>query len=270
MRERERERESPVWMAQNWYAAHIIFLSSPTWFALTLFKMEEEISLSGVSCPQVHDHSDLMCTASVISREGHNDLSLKVGLCAIESDLSVHPSINKISLQSVSSVIKKKAKDCFIQKIKEWKLLVSERNCNFPIKQDQIFQLFSPITEKILNLDHNLILQQHWKRWDLYVLHYWDNCCSDTQSNTESFTVHNMDWKRRTSAVIEVQMVNCQFRQSSPLLHPSRVMLLLQHPHFQCLLIIRNEDSAPSSCCVCRQRSATAVVVTVEPSAIIE
>lgn len=77
------ERDSPAWMVQNWYAAHIIFLSSPAWFALTLFKMEEEISLRGVSCPQVHDHSDLMCTVSAVSREGHKDQSLKVGLSAI-------------------------------------------------------------------------------------------------------------------------------------------------------------------------------------------
>lgn len=77
------ERESSAWMVQNWYAAHIIFLSSPAWFALTLFKMEEEISLRGVSCPQVHDHSDLMCTVSAVSREGHKDQSLKVGLSAI-------------------------------------------------------------------------------------------------------------------------------------------------------------------------------------------
>lgn len=63
-------------------SAHYI-LSSPTWFALTLFKMEEEISLRGVSCPQVHDHSDLMCTVSAVSREGHKDQSLKVGLSAI-------------------------------------------------------------------------------------------------------------------------------------------------------------------------------------------
>lgn len=77
------ERASSAWMVQNWYAAHIIFLSSPAWFALTLFKMEEEISLRGVSCPEVHDHSDLMCTVSAISREGHKDQSLKVGLSAI-------------------------------------------------------------------------------------------------------------------------------------------------------------------------------------------
>lgn len=61
----------------------LYFLSSPSWFALTLFKMEEEISLRGVSCPQVHDHSDLMCTISAVSREGHKDQSLKVGLSAI-------------------------------------------------------------------------------------------------------------------------------------------------------------------------------------------
>ena len=81
--ERHRKR---AWLAQNWYAAHIIFLSSPTWFALTLFKMEEEISLSGVSYPQVHDHCDLMYTSSIGSREGHKNPGLNVGLCAIESD----------------------------------------------------------------------------------------------------------------------------------------------------------------------------------------
>lgn len=47
------------------------------------------MSLSGVSCPQVHDHSDLMCTVSVVSREGHKDLGLKVGLPAMKSGLSI-------------------------------------------------------------------------------------------------------------------------------------------------------------------------------------
>lgn len=52
----------------------------------------------------------------------------------------------------------------------------------------------------------------------------------------------------RPSAAIEVLMVDCKFRQSGPLLHPRSVLLLLQHLHIQCLLIMRTEDSAPSSC----------------------
>lgn len=59
-----------------------------------------------------------------------------------------------------------------------------------------MLQLFLPITEKWLALDHSHIFQQHW----MLVLHYWNDCCSDTQTSTAFFTTHNMDWKRAVTA----------------------------------------------------------------------
>lgn len=67
-------------------------------------------------------------------------------------------------------------------------------------KMIKSFHFFSPITEKILALDYNHILQQHWKRSALHVLHYWDDCHSDTQTSTESFTMHSIDWMRAVMA----------------------------------------------------------------------
>lgn len=110
----------------------------------------------------------------------------------------------------------------------------------------EIFRIFRP---------SRLPWRKHWiwirtarcSRIKWNVLHYWDNWHTNGPCDASPPPIWTKRESRRTSAAIEVQTLDCQFRQSSPLIHPRSVFLSLQHPSIQCLLIMCTEDSAPSS-----------------------